>query len=93
MSVSGVGGKVFESDEFLVRVCGDHMIYAEKAEVRFEFRNIRKIRIVRDRAKGTVSETICRVKGQLVARINRRKQTFSGVGGTEPRLDFRSAFG
>ena len=58
---------MFESDEFLVQVCGDHMIYAEKAEVRFDFRNIRKIRIVRDRIKGTVSKITYRVKGHLGA--------------------------
>jgi hypothetical protein len=43
------------------------MIYAKKEEVRFDLGNIRKIRIVRDRAKGTVSKITYRVKGQLGA--------------------------
>jgi preprotein translocase subunit SecD len=65
--MSGVGGQVLESDEFLVQVCGDHIIYAEKAKVRFDFKNIRKIRIVRDRSKGAVSKITYRVKDQLGA--------------------------
>ena len=57
----------FESEEFLVQVNTDHLLYAEKSEVLFDFRNIAKIRIHRKNPDGKVYKITYRVKGQLTS--------------------------
>jgi hypothetical protein len=55
----------FESEEFLVQINPDHLLYAEKSEVLFDFRNIANVRIHRRKGDGKVSKITYRVKGQL----------------------------
>ncbi len=57
----------FESKEFLVQVNSEHLLYAEKLEVRFDFPNIARIRIHRKKADAKVHKITYRVKGQLTS--------------------------
>lgn len=56
----------FESDAYLVQVASDHLFYAEKTEVIFDFRSIARLRIHRRKSDGKVTKITYRVKGQLV---------------------------
>jgi len=55
----------FESEEFLVQVNTDYLLYAEKSEVRFDFRNIARIRIHRKKPDGRVYKITYRLKRQF----------------------------
>ncbi len=55
----------FESEGFLLQVHSGHIIYAEKSRVRFDFRNIARVRIYRAKPDGEVSKITERVKGEL----------------------------
>ena len=57
----------FESEEFLIQVNNEHLIYAEKSEVRFDFRNIARVGIHRRKPDGKVSKITYRMKGQLTS--------------------------
>jgi hypothetical protein len=57
---------MFESEEFLVQINADRLLYAEKSEVVFDFRNIAKMRIHRKKADAKVYKITYRVKGQLL---------------------------
>ena len=57
--------KTFESEEFLLQICNDHLLYAEKDYVRFDFRNIAKLRIYRQKRSGKVSKVTYRMRGQI----------------------------
>ncbi|MBK6900050.1 MAG: hypothetical protein IPH09_12540 [bacterium] len=57
----------FESDEFLLRIDCDHLLYAEKSEVCFDFRNIARLRIHRRNADGGISRITYRVRGELTS--------------------------
>lgn len=57
----------FESEEFLLQIRGDHLLYADKSEVVFDFRNIAKVRIYRTKPDGKVGKITYRVKGQLTS--------------------------
>jgi hypothetical protein len=59
--------KRFESEEFLLQISNDHLLYAEKDDVRFDFRNIAKLRIYRQKRRGTISKITYRMKGKLGA--------------------------
>ena len=58
---------LFESEEFLLQFHREHFIYAEKPEVRFDFRGIAKVRIHRRKPERTVSKITYRVRGQLTS--------------------------
>ena len=57
----------FESEEFLIQVNSEHLLYAEKSEVRFDFRNIARVRIHRKKPDAMVCKITYRVKGQLTS--------------------------
>jgi hypothetical protein len=56
---------LFESEEFLLQIYREHFIYAEKPEVRFDFRNIARVRIYRRKPERKVSKITYRVRGQF----------------------------
>jgi hypothetical protein len=56
---------LFESEGFILHIHRDHLIYAEKPEVRFDFRNIAKVRIYRRKPDRRISRITYRVKGQI----------------------------
>jgi hypothetical protein len=58
--------KLFESEEYLVQICDDHVFYAEKDYVRFDFKNIANLKVFRNKA-GNVHKITYRMKGQLSA--------------------------
>ena len=55
----------FESEEFLLQFGDNYLIYAEKSEVRFDFRSIARVRICRRKPERKVSKITYRVKGQI----------------------------
>ncbi len=57
----------FESEEFLIQVNSEHLLYAEKSEVRFDFRNIAGVRIHRKKPHDNVDKIAFRMKGQLTS--------------------------
>jgi hypothetical protein len=57
--------KTFESEGFLLQINSEHLLYAEKSEVLFDFRNIARVRIYRGKPEGKVYKITYRVKGQL----------------------------
>ena len=57
----------FESEEFLIQVNSEHLLYAEKSEVRFDFRSIARVRIHRKKPDARVYKITYRVKGQLTS--------------------------
>src|SRR5215510_718056 len=57
----------FESEEFLIQVNSEHLLYAEKSEVRFDFRNIAKVRIHRKKPDAKVYKITYRMKGQFTS--------------------------
>src|ERR1043166_2311835 len=57
----------FESKEFLIQVNSEHFLYAEKSEVRFDFRNMARVRIYRKKPDAKVYKITYRVKGQLTS--------------------------
>ena len=59
--------KLFESAEYLIQVCDDHIFYAEKDNVRFDFKQITRLKVFRQKAGGKVSKITYRMKGQLGA--------------------------
>ncbi len=59
--------KMFESEGFLLQIGSRDLLYAEKCEVRFNFKNITKLRIYRQSPGGKISKIIYRIKGQLSA--------------------------
>ena len=59
--------KRFESKEFLLQICDDHLLYAEKDYARFDFRNIAKLRIHRQKRSRKISKITYRMKGQFSA--------------------------
>ena len=58
--------KLFESEEYLVQICDDHIFYAEKDNVRFDFKNLTSLKVFRNKA-GNVQKITYRMKGQLSA--------------------------
>ena len=58
--------KLFESEEYLVQICDDHIFYAENDNVRFDFKNITSLKVFRNKA-GNVHKITYRMKGQLCA--------------------------
>ena len=59
--------KLFESKEYLVQVCNDHIFYAEKDNVCFNFKNITKVKVFRNKTDGRIAKITYRMKGQLGA--------------------------
>jgi len=59
--------KLFESEEFLIQICDDHIFYAEKDDVRFDFKNITRLKVFRLKNGGKISKITYRMKGQLGA--------------------------
>lgn len=59
--------KLFESGEYLVQICDDHIFYAEKDNVRFDFKNITRLKVFRLKNGGKISKITYRMKGQLGA--------------------------
>jgi len=57
--------RLFESGEYLVQICDDHIFYAEKDNVLFDFRNITRLKVSRQKKSGKVSKITYRMKGQL----------------------------
>jgi len=57
----------FESEEFLLQIGSQHLLYAEKSEVLFEFQNITKLQIHRQSPGGKVSKITYRLKGQFTS--------------------------
>ena len=55
----------FESEEFLLQIHSDHLLYAEKSDVLFDFRKIARVRVHRKKPDGKVDKITYRVKGQL----------------------------
>ena len=59
--------KLFESGEYLVQICDDHIFYAEKDNVRFDFKEITRLKVFRLKNSGKISKITYRMKGQLSA--------------------------
>ena len=59
--------KLFESGEYLVQICDDHIFYAEKDNVRFDFKEITRLKVFRLKNSGKISKITYRTKGQLSA--------------------------
>lgn len=57
----------FESEEFLLQIHSDHLLYAEKSNVLFDFREIARVRIHRKKPDGQVDKITYRLKGQLTS--------------------------
>jgi len=57
--------KLFESDEFLIQICDDHIFYAERDEVCFDFKKVSRLKIYRLKDSGEISKITYRMKGQL----------------------------
>ena len=49
----------------MVQICDNHVFYAEKDNVRFDFRNITRLKVYRQKKSGKVSKITYRMKGQL----------------------------
>jgi hypothetical protein len=58
---------LFESEEYLIQICDDHLFYAEKDDVRFDFKKITKLKVFRRKTGGQISRITYRMKGQLGA--------------------------
>jgi len=71
--------KLFESGEYLVQICDDHVFYAEKDNVLFDFRNITRLKVYRQKKSGKVSKITYRMKGQM--------SSFQIDGFTESEMD------
>jgi hypothetical protein len=56
---------LFESDEFLVQICDNHIFYAERNEVCFDFKNMTRFKVYRTKDGRKVSRITYRMKGQL----------------------------
>ena len=59
--------KLFESDEYLIQICNDHICYAEKDDVRFDFKQITRLKVYRQKVGGKITKITYRMKGQLSA--------------------------
>ena len=59
--------KLFESEEYLVQICDDHIFYAEKDNVRFDFKKITKLKVHRQQAGSKITRITYRMKGQMSA--------------------------
>lgn len=55
----------FETDEFLVQINKDNILYAEKPKVLFNFKDITKITCVRNKTSGKLAAITFKMKGQL----------------------------
>ena len=71
--------KLFESGEYLVQICDDHILYAEKDNVRFDFKKIARLKVYRQKKSGKVSKITYRMKGQM--------SSFQIDGFTESEMD------
>jgi len=50
--------KLFESDEFLVLICDDHIFYAERDEVCFDFKKVSRLKIYRSKDSGWLAHIV-----------------------------------
>jgi hypothetical protein len=55
----------FETDEFLVQINRDNILYAEKLKVLFNFKDITRITCVRNKTTGKMSAITFKMRGQL----------------------------
>ena len=59
--------KLFESEEYLIQICKDHIFYAEKEDVRFDFKKITRLKVFRLKNGGKITKITYRMKGELGA--------------------------